>query len=312
MKNFRYSTFFFALFLLASVGVAQDDDSLLDSLGEEEPTVDYAIAGFKTTRIINGHSFEMNGHGVMDFKISHRFGALNSGGYELFGLDQASMRLGLDYGVTPWLNVGVGRSNVGKFYDGFVKARFFRQQTGKKNVPVHVVYVADMAVTAIKKEQLMAAFGIPTTFTEYPFTNRLFFTHELIIGRKFSEGFSLQFMPAMVHRNLVRTKKSANDVFIMGIGGRAKLTKRVALNIEYYYVFPDQLDPAGSFTNSLSVGFDIETGGHVFQLHVTNSTGMVENAFMTNTTENWLKGGIHFGFNVSRVFTVYNPKKNRE
>ncbi len=309
MRIFRFSALIVAAIAFSSMAsFAQDDDSLLDLLGEDEPTVDYATAGFKTTRIINGHSFEMNGHGVMDFKISHRFGALNSGGYELFGLDQASMRLGLDYGVNSWLNVGVGRSNVGKFYDAFAKARLLRQQTGKKNIPIHIVYVADVAITATKKEQLMAAQGIAPTFTDYPFSNRMFFTHELIIGRKFSEGFSLQIMPTMVHRNLVSSSKSSNDVFVMGIGGRAKLTKRVALNIEYYYVLPDQLDPAGGFKNSLSVGFDIETGGHVFQLHLTNSTGMVENAFMTSTTEDWLKGGIHFGFNVSRVFTVYRPK----
>lgn len=273
-------------------------ESLLDLLPEDEPTENYAIAGFKTTRIINGHSFEMNSQGVLDFKISHRFGRLNGGAYELFGLDAASIRIGLDYGVTPWLNVGVGRSSVGKMYDGFVKLKFLRQQTGKRNVPISMLWVSDMAVSSLRNTN--------SEIEPYLNSHRLYYTHQLIFGRKFTDGFSLQFMPSLVHRNFVMTKAESNDVLVLGVGGRLKLSKRVALNIEYYYALPDQLKPG--ITNSLSVGFDIETGGHVFQLHFTNSTGMVENAFMTETTGDWLKGDIHFGFNVSRVFTVYRPK----
>lgn len=273
-------------------------ESLLDLLPEDEPTVDYATAGFKTTRIINGHSFEMNSEGVLDFKISHRFGRLNGGAYELFGLDAASIRIGLDYGVTPWLNIGVGRSSVGKMYDGFMKVKFLRQQTGKRNIPISMLWVSDMAISSLRNTN--------SDLDPYVNSHRLFYTHQLIVGRKFTEGFSLQFMPSLVHRNLVLTRAESNDVLLMGVGGRLKLSKRVALNVEYYYTLPNQLD--ARYTNSLSVGFDIETGGHVFQLHFTNSTGMVENAFMTETTGDWLNGDIHFGFNVSRVFTVYRPK----
>ena len=268
-------------------------------LGEEEPTVDYATAGFKTTRIINGHSFEMNAQGVLDFKISHRFGRLNTGAYELFGLDAASIRLGLDYGVTPWLNVGIGRSSFQKTYDGFIKLKPLRQQTGKRNIPVSVLWVSDMAVVSQRNTN--------TALEPYYFSHRLNYTHQLIVGRKFSDAFSLQLMPSLVHRNLVPTAEIANSVMVLGAGGRVKLTRRVALNVEYYYVLPNQIDRR--FKNSLSVGFDIETGGHVFQLHFTNSTAMVENAFMTQTTGDWLNGDIHFGFNVSRVFTVYRPKR---
>jgi len=275
---------------------AQDDGDLLDLLGEEEePQVEYARAGFKTTRIINGHSFEMNSFGVLDFKISHRFAAVNQGAYEWFGLDQASVRIGLDYGITDWLNIGIGRNNVGKFYDGFVKYKFLRQQKGKRNIPISMLYVGDMAIKTLKNAD--------PELEPYLFTNRLYYTHELIIGRKFSDAFSFQVMPVLVHRNFVMTKSEANDVFVMGAGLRQKITKRIAINAEYYYVLPGQL--AAGYTNSFSIGVDIETGGHVFQLHFTNSTGMVENAFMTETTDDWLKGGIHFGFNVSRVFTVW-------
>lgn len=286
------------LLLLVS-GVQAQDGGLLDLLPEEEPEVEYATAGFKTTRIINGHSFEMNAHGVLDFKISHRFGRLNTGPYELFGLDAASIRLGLDYGVTPWLNVGIGRSSFQKIYDGFIKVKLLRQQTGKRNIPISVLWVSDMAIVGQKNTN--------TALEPYYFSNRLNYTHQLIIGRKFNDGLSLQLMPSVVHRNLVIAKDINNTVYVMGMGGRVKLTRRIALNAEYYLVFPNQIER--SFKNSMSIGFDIETGGHVFQLHFTNSTAMVENAFMTQTTGDWLKGDIHFGFNVSRVFTVYRPKK---
>lgn len=287
-------------FLAMSISSFAQDD-LLALLGEEEPTQDFATAGFKTTRIINGHSFEMNAHGVMDFKISHRFGQLNTGAYNLFGLDNAYMRLGLDYGVTEWLNVGVGRTGGAfKYYDGFVKARILRQQTGKKNVPVHLLWVTDLNIDANRV--------IDTTLQPYPFSNRMYYTHQLIVGRKFNDAFSLQFMPTLVHRNYVDTRIESNDVIVFGVGGRMKLTRRIAINVEYYYALPDQL--ATQYTNSLSVGFDIETGGHVFQLHFTNSRGMAESVFLTETTGKWGAGDIHFGFNVSRVFTVHRPKKD--
>ncbi len=288
----------FSCVLMASSLVLNAQESMLDLLSDDEPTVDYATAGFKTTRIINGHSFEMNSEGVLDFKISHRFGRLNGGAYELFGLDAASIRIGLDYGVTPWLNVGVGRSSVGKVYDGFVKMKFLRQQTGKRNIPISMLWVSDMAVSSLKNTN--------SEIEPYLNSHRLFYTHQLIVGRKFTDGISVQFMPSIVHRNFVMTRAESNDVLVLGVGGRMKLSKRLALNVEYYYTLPNQLDPR--YTNSLSIGFDIETGGHVFQLHFTNSTGMVENAFMTETTGDWLKGDIHFGFNVSRVFTLYRPK----
>jgi len=275
----------------------EEEDSLLDLLGPEEPTTEYATASFKTTRIVNSHSLENVAHGVLDVKISHRFGFINSGVYEIFGLDQASIRLGLDYGITDWLMVGVGRSSFEKTYDGFVKARILRQSKGKKNMPITLSWLSTMSINTLRwanpdRDNLS--------------TSRYAYAHQLIVGRKFSEGFTMQLMPSVVHRNLVATVDDAHDIFAMGVGGRVKLSKRVAINLEYYCAHPDQLPERN--TNSLSVGFDIETGGHVFQLHFTNSTHMIEKGFITENTGQWLDGGIHFGFNVSRVFTVYRPK----
>lgn len=275
----------------------EEEESLLDLLGPEEPETEYAEAAFKTTRIINSHSLENTSLGVLDVKISHRFGFLNSGYYEIFGLDQASIRLGLDYGVTDWLMVGVGRSTFEKTYDGFVKIKFLRQSKGARKMPVTMAWLSTMSINTLR-------WANPDR--ENFSSSRYAYAHQLIIGRKFSEGFTLQLMPSVVHRNLVPTADDAHDIYAMGAGGRIKLSKRVAVNLEYYYALPDLL-PEGR-TNSLSIGFDIETGGHVFQLHFTNSTHMIEKGFITENTGNWLDGGVHFGFNVSRVFTVYRPR----
>ena len=285
--------------LCAGPALAQEDLSSIIA-GMEEPVINYASAGFKTTRVINGHSFENVGAGVLDVKISHRFGFINGGAYELFGLDNASIRIGADYGITKHLMVGFGRSSFEKTYDGFVKYKFLRQSTGKRNMPISAAWVSTIAVKTVKPAD--------PDQVNY-FSSRLFYSHQLIIGRKFSESFSLQLMPSLVHYNIVETSAAPNDIYAIGIAIRQKLSKRIALNGEYYYLI-NQANP--EIHNSLSVGFDIETGGHVFQLHFTNSTSMIEKGFIAETTGDWLNGDIHFGFNVSRVFTIAGKKKKME
>ncbi len=282
---------------------AQDDDLL--SLLDEEETTDFAIAAFKTNRVINGHSIENTAAGVLDVKISHRFSPISEGFYDIFGLDGATIRIGADYGITDRLMVGIGRNSYEKIYDGFVKYKILRQSTGKVKMPITLVYLADVQITTLR-------FQDPER--ENFFSSRLFYTHQLLIGRKFGEGFSAQLMPTLVHRNLVPTEADKNDVLALGIAARQKISNRVAITAEYYYVLPNQLGDA--FTNSLSVGFDIETGGHVFQFHFSNSRYMTYKGFITETTEKWfyendsknLLSGIRFGFNISRVFTIVKPK----
>jgi len=297
--------FFIAFFVTVSIlsivtvenTVAQELD-LLSLLGEEEPRTEYAFATFKTTRVINGHSIENVGHGVLDFKISHRFGTLNRGAYDFFGLDAATIRLGFDYGLTENIMIGIGRNSYEKALDGFVKYRILRQSTGAKTMPVTVSFMASTAVNMLRWQ-------VPDR--DNYLSSRFYYTFQGIIARKMSDNLSIQLMPTLVHRNLVKTRAEANDVFAVGIAARQKLTRRTSLNLEYYYVFPNQL--ADGFHNALSIGFDIETGGHVFQLHFTNATAMIEKSFIAESTSDWLSGGIHFGFNISRVFTVHRPGK---
>jgi len=288
--------FLFTVFYSNTLVFSQNDDDLL-SLIEEEKTVDYTTASFKTNRVINLHSLENTGSGVFDFKISHRFGTLNGGAYELFGLDNATIRLGFEFGLSDRLAIGVGRSNFQKTYDGFAKYKLLRQSTGLRNMPISMAVFVSSAIQTLKWQD---------PARENFFSSRLFYTTQLIIGRKFSESFSLQLSPTLVHRNLIATNAEKNDVYALGGGSRFKLSKRFSLNLEYVYLLPNQV--ADNIKNSLSIGVDIETGGHVFQLHLTNSTSMIEKGFITETTNSWTDGGIHFGFNVSRVFNVGRKK----
>jgi Membrane bound beta barrel domain (DUF5777) len=273
--------------------------SLLDELGKDEVTTEYVKYSFKTNRVINLHSLESTAAGVMDFKMSHRFNPVDKGLYDLFGLDGAQQRFGFDFGLTDDLTVGVNRNSYKKALDGFVKYRILRQSTGKVNMPITLAVMTSAALETQK-------FDDPNR-TNY-FSSRMFYTSQIIVGRKFSEALSLELVPTYVHRNLVGLATEKNDVFALAAGGRVRLTKRLAVTGEYMYVFPNQL--RSDFKNMLSVGLDIETGGHVFQLHFTNAPSMSEYSFTTqNETDFFGQGGIRFGFNVSRVFTLWGKKE---
>ncbi|MEX2568270.1 MAG: DUF5777 family beta-barrel protein [Cyclobacteriaceae bacterium] len=287
------------LFFLFSVGnfaFAQDD--LLQILEEEEVEGEKFIGStFKGTRLINGHSVETRDKGALDFIISHRFGTINSGVKNLFGLDDANIRLGLDYSLTDRFTIGVGRSSFQKVYDGFLKYRLLRQGNGGAS-PVSVVMYSNMSINSL---------DWPNPEREYRSSDRYAFTHQLLVARKFSNSLSFQIMPSLVHRNLVSTAAEDNLIYAIGIGGRQKLTPSVALTFEYYYQFNNYSPNA--YQNPIAIGFDIETGGHVFQLHFTNSRPTFERGFMTETTGDFFNGDIHFGFNITRTFQLHSKRR---
>lgn len=296
------------LLLLLSIGVsalAQDD--LLDMLeSESEPVTNYTIASFKSTRIISSHSTETNAEGVMQFLIGHRFGRINAGWRELFGLDNATIRIGLDYGITDDLNIGIGRSSFTKIYDGFIKYKFLKQKTGAKKFPFTMTGLATASMTSNE-------WSTPNR-TNY-MSSRMYYTFGLLISRKFGDWVTLQLSPTVVHRNLVPTIDDQNTLFTMGFGSSVRISNSLRMNMEYFWVIPGQISSpiAGeSVRNSFSMGVDLETGGHVFQLHFTNSRGMTEKFIASETSGRWLKGDIHFGFNVSRVFTIYDKHKKQQ
>lgn len=290
------------LFGLQAKLTAQDD--LMDLFGDDSQTTDYAYATFKTTRIINAQSVENPAPGVLLFLIQHRFGQLNSGAYELWGLDAATIRLGLEYGITERLAVGVGRSSFNKTFDGFLKYKLLRQSAGLHTMPVTLTYYAAASVTSLSWEDL----GVPDR-KNYN-SSRWAYTHQLLLARKFNSSFSLQLMPTLVHKNLVPTKEDQNNIFSAGIGGRYKLTNRLSVNAEYFYTPTQQTSYI--FDQPFSVGFDIETGGHVFQLHFSNAKAFFDNGFITDTKGKWKNADIYFGFNISRVFTIKKPETFKE
>ena len=312
---------YFSLFLLtaalALVGpAAQAQTDLLGDLEKTAPVQtkrEVVQATFKATHIINSQSVEIQGPGTLNFIIQHRFGTLNEGAYALWGLDNAVIRFSFEYGLTDRLSLGVGRSSFGKTYDSFVKYRALRQTSGAGAMPVSLTLLAS---SAIMTQRIAVAPGEAARTA----SSRLAYTYQALIARKFSPELSVQLMPTLVHRNFVPFHLDKNDVLAMGIGFRQKITKRTAITGDYFYLLPGTksrdtfspvANPDGSvprlalaMRNSLGIGVDIESGGHVFQLHLTNAKGMSESVFIPQTTGRFEKGDIYFGFAINRNFTV--------
>jgi hypothetical protein len=194
--------------------------------------------------------------------------------------------------------IGIGRSTYEKQLDGFMKYKLLRQASGNKNIPVTVSALGAMVYKTQK-------FDNPSR--ENFQSSHLYYTFQVMVARKFNESISFQVMPTVNHYNLVPGTTLSNDLFALGAGGRIKITKRITINAEYYYQLPGY--KFSDTKNSVGLGVDIETGGHVFQLYFTNSTGMTERTFISETTGDFLKGDVHFGFCISRVFTLKDPRK---
>lgn len=288
------------LFLLVSSKIfAQDMDSLMNMLNEKTPgKTEYVSATFKGTRLINFHTIEVPGKRTMEFRISHHFGDINGGHYNWWGLDGgAAIRLGLEYSIDGCLQVGVGRNSYNKMYDSFLKYKLLRQTTDNA-VPLSVTLLSGMYYTILKDPN-----AITNGFDRYQYhSNRLSYTFETIMARKFSERFSLQLAPTLVHYNLVEKKSDVNDLFLMTFAARYKYTKRAALCVEYAYRI--NKGPGDIYFNPLGIGIDIDTGGHVFQVYLTNSIGMVEPQYFGHTETQWQKFAVKLGFNISRMFSI--------
>jgi hypothetical protein len=297
----------FALVLIcAPLAAVYSQDDLLKELEQNDKNdTDYAFQTFKGTRIVNGHTVETKGKGTLEFIFAHRFGAVNTGLYELFGLDNASVRLGLDYGITDNFSVSIGRNSEDKIMDGYLKYKLIRQSKGAKNFPFTITALTGAAYSINPKRDQE-----PDDFkTSY----RLAYTTQLLIARKFSPNFSLQLMPTYIHKNAVHKVQEENDHLALGFGGRIKLTRSVAITTEYYYRInpPDNANfvlESEKRYNALGFGIDIETGGHVFQLILTNTSSLTERTVITETKDDFFAGDIHLGFNVTRTFQLKKKK----
>lgn len=291
------------------LGLMAQDDLLSELESDQGESTQYTFATWKGTKVVNLQTNEIPGKGTLQYTILHRFGAFNDDFfYNFMGLDNAQVRLTLDYSPLPWLNLGLGHTGFRKTYDAFAKYRLLRQSKGGVNMPVSVTGFSSAYYTAARvNDDIDRNFG-----------RRMTYVHELIIARKFSQNFSAQVVPTLIHTNLAQRAADNNTQVAIGLAARYKISPMHAITVEWVPVLnPNQYpeitgDPLAlpasvsytNFTNALSVGIDIETGGHVFQLFVTNTLGTAEPWAFTQNEGSWLNGDLHFGFNISRVFTM--------
>ncbi len=278
----------------------QGQNDLLEMLDQEIKPVRVPVdATFKSTRVINCHSIERMQAGDLELHVSHRFGLINSGFKKFYGLDESGSHVSLEYGITDWLETGLGRATVDEYFNGFIKLSPIRQSKGKRAMPVSAsLYLSAMTTTKDYPDPTWVVNAI----------HRRSFVAQLLVARKFAPWLSLQVSPTFVHRNMVSTEQDPNRIFALGMGGRVKFTRRTALSIEYFLLKDRSLLTGPPRYNPLSIGLDIETGSHVFQVFVTNTFHILENGFIGETTSSWRKKEVHIGFNISRVFTVIRKK----
>jgi len=295
MKNLLV---FFLIFILSDSLCSQTLEAILAKESNDN-SVD--VSGtFNGTRIMNGQSIETRQKGVLEFLIQHRFGRINSGGYELYGLDESNIRFGLEYAVTDDFSIALGRSSFEKVYDGYVKYRLIKQKTGNKSTPLSITLFASSVEKTLKD---YAPSNKPS------FSDRLVYTGQVLIARKFNSAFSVQITPTYIHYNTPYSSIDPNDIYAIGFGTKIKISKHLSVNGEYYYSVNSYESIATE--NSIALGLGIETGGHVFQLIFTNSRAMIEKGFIAETQGDFFNGDIHFGFNISRDFYL-NKSKDEE
>ena len=290
MKVNKILSCLFIFFIVAQVSAQDDLLNQLDSIKPKNKEIE--MAAFKGLQICNMQSTKLPVKGEFYFLVSHRFGDLTEGINNFFGLDNALTKLGGIYGVTNWLALSASRHTYNKTYEMAVKYKLANQEID--GFPLTIVGYNTMDInTALKKDE---------TLPGLEFNNRLAYTTQLLVSRKFSDSFSFQLAPIWVHKNLYDGIYDQKDLLLLGAGGRYKLTKRLSLNLEYAgrLNLPEEFN--SPYNNPLTVGLDIETGGHVFQLVFSNSQQMNDASLFSNTTGDWNGGGIYFGFNMYRVF----------
>lgn len=298
MRKYLLTLFILALFTTSST--SQDLLSQLQS--SEKPDKEFVYQTFKGTRVVNGHSVETKGKGELEFIISHRFGRINSGAYNFFGWDEAFIRFGLEYGVTDKLGIGVGRSLYNKIYDSYLKYMLVRQSKGGGS-PVTITAMGSIGI----QSDPTSLYSVAVKYDTVPLQAKLYYSSQIHIARKFSPNFSMQLSPTFIHANRVDQDIENNNQMAVGLSGRYKLNGSIAINGEYYYRIsaPD----SDFYKNSIALGIDIETGGHVFQLIFSNTQGMIDRTFVSQTEGKFFEGDIHFGFNITRTFQLRNEKK---
>jgi len=293
-------------------------EELEKELADNKPVHEKVAATFKDIKLVNGHTNETIHQNELEFKVDHRFGDIagaNGGIRQFFGLDHATdVRIGFEYGLSDRLSIGLARAkgatDVQQLYEGNIKYRLL-EQTTDDYIPVAVTLFGSNTIAAIR------ASDDPAAATAYRrFSDRMNYVSQVILARKFNSNFSFSLTPSYLHRNFTAFRDQ-NDLFALGFGGRAKISKRMAIVVDYFIPFRNQADKAYleqvngvKFYNPLGVGLEIETGGHVFHLNFTNAQAIEEMQYISQTTSSWLKGQYRWGFTMARRFSFHKKIKN--
>ena len=271
------------LFISISVSLHSQEDLL--GLIDDNPKTIPVMATFKATRIVNAQSIEMPKPRILEFVILHRFGSMANGAYDLFGMDEAVIRFDLEYGFSDRLSIGIGRSSLNKTYDIFSKLKIIDQRTGHRSFPISLVLFTKMEIETIMKDMDMQ--------------DRYTYDVQFLLAKKLNRSLSLQLMPTFIHRNLVETHNDHHDLISLGIGGRIKMTRRTSINFDTFFPIGKRGE---TYKQGWGIGYDIETGGHVFQLMVTNARGSFESEYIENASGAFEDLNLYLGFNISRAF----------
>ena len=305
-----------AFICLSKVLMSQDDLlGLIEDKKNEGPKKVYAT--FKTTKIGNAQTIETVKRNHLDFRISHRFGdiynsdlpnPLNNMGQTFIGFEGAKdIRFSFDYGITDNITIGIGRSRMNHIIDGSIKWRIL-EQTANFSIPVSVAFFSSTGYSHDPTSVIYS--GVVKDFSTNEL-HRFNYFNQVIIASKLTEWLSLELLPSYMYRNFIKENLNTNNneydvngFFTMGFGGRLKMSKRVSFIGDYFYNFAKFYQNNDNVFNPLSLGFEIETGGHVFSLFVTNAGGLIENNFIPYTLDTWTKGQVKFGFCISRTFAL--------
>lgn len=279
------------LFCLFNISFAIAQDDLLNELESNTNLETYELPAFKAMKIGNLQSTKIANKGDFYMIVSHRFGTLKNGLQTFFGFDDANTKMQLLYSFIEGVQVSLSRESLNRTYAGALKVRLYKQST---KFPLNIVAYGTANMNTLINE---------TQYPELKFGDKMSYAGQLLVSRRVTKNLSLQISPSFIRQNLqdLRVTKTLNhNQFVMGLGGRIKVSKRTSLNADYAYNFNRATNSL--YRNPLTLGLDIETGGHVFQLLFSNAQSTNEPGFLSNAEGNWAKGDVFFGFNVVRVF----------
>ena len=288
VENIKFMDGKFILFLCLFIGFfgSSQEDLLkeIDTINAEE----LYQPSFKALQVVTSQSTKIPSKKEFYFVVSHRFGDVSEGFQNFFGLDQATTKIGGIYGITDAISLSISRHTYQKTYEVGAKYRILKQSKSQQSLIDIVGYNVIAVNSELDKD----------VYPKLQFSDRLTYTNQILLSRRFSDDFSLQITPSFVHKNLINDDIESENNFLVGIGGRYKISKRLSINAEYFNNF----NKKDFYINPLSLGLDIETGGHVFQLLFSNSQPNTEAGYLTNGLGDWAKGKVYFGFNLYRVF----------